>query len=165
MTPQDLALRFALLKVLVAELSTAKKTADGEVRDCWRPGDRLTAVLPGGPDVGTVTLTKGKATAKVDNEIDFVEWARKVHPEWVETVKYDRVRPECVERLLSAARQLGVPVDAETGEEVPGITVTEGEPYPMVRLAAGAREAVAAAWQDGTLGELVAGLLAIEGGA
>lgn len=164
MSNREIAARFALLKVLLTELTTAKKTADAQVREEWRPGDRLTATLPGGEDVGTVTLAKGKTVARLADEAAYQSWVSRVHADEIETVTVTRVNPDFTDRLMSAARQLGVAVDAETGEEVPGITVTEGDPYPMVRLADGARGAVAKAWSDGSLAELVSGLLAIEGG-
>jgi hypothetical protein len=163
-TPQELALKFALLKVLVTELGAAKKIADGEIRDGWRPADRLTATLPNNKDVGTVTLAKGRTTATVTDAAAYEEWARNAHPEWVETVpETTRINPDATARLTSAARQLGTAVD-ENGEAVPGITVAAGDPYPMVKLAEDAREAVAEAWQAGELTELMSGLLAIEGG-
>lgn len=164
MSDREDAVRLALLKVLGEMLGETKGVADCAVRDEWHPGDRLTAALPDGTCVGTVTLANGKKTAKIDNAIDFTEWARKAHPDQIETVKFDRVKPDFAERLLSAARQRGVAVDAETGEVVPGIEVSQGDPYPMVKLTDDAREAVAKAWQVGELAELVSGLLAIEGG-
>lgn len=164
MIPQELALRFALLKVLVTELSTAKKAADCEIRDGWRPSDRLTATLPGRRDIGTVTLANGKTTAKLTDERAFEDWVKANRPEQMTTVTMTLVDPGYLDRLLAAARKLGEAYDAETGEVVPGITVQRGEPYPMVKLTEDAREAVAEAWRDGTLAELVTGLLAIEGG-
>lgn len=165
MTPQEQALQMALLKVLVTELATAKKVADCEIRDTWRPSDRLTATIPGGEDIGTVTLAKGRASAAVTDQAAYEAWVRVNHPEWIETVPAtERINPDATARLTSAARKNGVAVDAETGEEVPGITVSAGDPYPMVKLTGDAREAVAAAWRDGSLTELVSGLLEIEGG-
>jgi hypothetical protein len=165
MTPQELALKFALLKVLVTELGTAKSAADCEIRDMWRPSDRLTATLPNSKDVGTVTLAKGRTTAAVTDADAYEAWVRANHPDWIETVPAtERINPDATHRLTSAARKTGVAVDAETGEIVPGIDVVQGEPYPMVKLADDAREAVAEAWQAGELTELVSGLLAIEGG-
>jgi hypothetical protein len=164
MTPQEQALRMAVLKVLVAELSAAKKSADFEIRRCWRPSDRLTATISGGDDIGTVTLAKGRTTASVADTAAYEAWVRATHPEQIETVPATtRVNPEFTARLTSAAKQLGVAVD-ETGEVVPGIEVSAGDPYPMVKLAEDARDEVAKAWQAGELTELVSGLLAIDGG-
>ena len=164
-TRHDLALRLTVLKILVAELAAAKKAADAEVRDTWRRGDRLTAALPDGKLVGAVTLAKGRATAHVSDPDAYEKWIAAVHPEQIETVpETTRINPDFTDRLKAAARNLGVPVDAETGEIVPGITVTEGTPYALVKLVDEATERVAAAWRSGDLTELVSGLLAIEGG-
>lgn len=162
MIPQELALRFALLKVLTDELKTAKAVADCEVRDGWRPSDRLTATIPGGADIGTVTLANGKTTANVTDLATYEAWASEAHPEWIETVTVTRVNLDATTRILAAARKRGVAVDAETGEVVPGITVSAGEPYPMVKLADDARDVVVSAWQKGQLTELMGGLLAVE---
>ena len=164
-TKHDLALRLAVLKILVAELATAKKAADAEIRDTWRRGDRLTAALPNGKLVGAVTLAKGRATANITDPDAYETWVRTVHPEQIETVPATtRINPAFTDRLKAAARQLGVPVDAETGEIVPGITVTDGDPYPLVKLVDDAAGMVAGAWRSGDLTELMSGLLAIEGG-
>lgn len=160
----DLALRFALLKVLTGELGAAKTEADAEIRDTWHTGDRNSATLPGNVLLGAVTLAKGRTTSKLADEPAFEAWVAKTHPEQIETVTITRVKPDYRERLMSAARQLGEAVDAETGEAVPGITVGQGEAYPTVKLAPGARDAVAQAWQAGQLRELLGGLLAIEEG-
>jgi hypothetical protein len=165
MTPRELALRFALLKVLTEELGKAKKASDCEIRDGWRPGDRLTATLPGNKDLGTVTLANGKTSAHLADEAAYEEWVRATHPEAIETVPAtERINPDFTDRLMAAARKLGVAVDADTGEAVPGIEVTQGDPYPMVKLTPEARDAVAAAWKHGNVAALLPGLLAIEGG-
>ena len=161
----DVALRLAVLKVLVAELAEAKTAADAEIRDTWRRGDRLTAALPDGKLVGAVTLAKGRASAAVTDADAYEKWIRAVHPEQIQTVpETTRINPDFTARLKSAAQKLGVPVDAETGEIVPGITVTEGTPYALVKLVDEAAGMVGAAWRSGELAELVSGLLAIEGG-
>ena len=164
-TKHDLALRLAVLKILVTELATAKKAADTEIRDTWRRGDRLTAALPNGKLVGTVTLAKGRATANITDPDAYEKWTHTVHPEQIETVpETTRINPDFTDRLKAAARKLGVPVDAETGEIVPGITVEDGDPYPLVKLLDDAAGMVAGAWRSGDLAELVSGLLAIEDG-
>jgi hypothetical protein len=155
----DLASRFGLLKVLVSKLGEAKTAADAEIRDTWRVKDRAAAVLPGDYAIGSVTLAKGRATSKLTDEAAYEAWVRKTHPDEIETVTIERVNTDFTQRLMSAARQLGIAVDAATGEEVPGIEVVEGDPYPTVRLAPDAAEIVAQAWQDGTLTEVVASLL------
>lgn len=155
----DLAARFALLKILTSKLSDAKKAADCEIRDTWETGDRNTAKLPNGKALGSVTLAKGRAVARLVDEPAYQEWVAETHPEHIETVTITRVDPAFTERLMSAARQMGVAVDGETGEEVPGIRVEVGDPYPTTRIAPGAAEAISEAWQRGELAEPLGGLL------
>lgn len=148
MERHDLAARFALLKTLGSKLAEAKKAADCEIRDTWTPGDRLTAKLPDGTSLGSVTLAKGRATARLVDEPAYTAWVETTHPEHIETVTITRVDPAYTERLMSAARQLGEAIDGETGTIVPGIRVEQGDPYPTTRLSAGAVEAIARAWQN-----------------
>lgn len=160
----DLAARFAVLKTLATRVGDAKKAADCEIRDGWEPGDRNTAKLDDGTALGSVTLAKGRAVSRLVDEAAYRAWVERTHPEHIQTIT--RVDPAFTERLMSAARQLGVAVDGETGEEVPGIRVEQGDPYPTTRLAAGADEAIARAWQAGELADMLGALLqpAIEGG-
>lgn len=160
----DLALRFAVLKTLAGELTTAKRQADSEIREAWHPGDRNSATLPDKTLLGAVTLAKGKTGSKLVDEPAFRAWVERTHPEEMETVTITRVKPAYSELIMSAARQLGQAIDATTGEEVPGITVEQGDPYPTMRLAPGARDVIAKAWQAGQLADVVDGLLEIEGG-
>lgn len=169
MTAHDDAARLALLKVIADRLKETKAVADGQVTAGWRPKDRATAVLPGGSEIGAVTLVSGRKTARMVDETAFTAWVERTHPGEMETVTITRPNPNFVHRLMSAAQQIGHPVDAATGEEVPGIQVVQGDPYPMVKLAPDAAEVVAAAWEDdrGLLAELVGELLrpAVEGGS
>lgn len=156
---REQALRAALLKVITERLGDAKKVAHTEISDTWQEKDRTTAVLPGRRVLGTVTLASGKTTAKVADQAAYEKWVRETHPgEFVE-ITVRQVRPEFTTRILSAARQLGTAVDAETGELVPGVDVVKGDPHPMVRLDSEALALVAEAWQSGELAELVGGLL------
>lgn len=159
MSNHDLAAKLAVLKEITTRLRDAKGAADAEIRDTWTPGDRLTAKLPDGTPVGSVTLAKGKTTARLTDQAAYEEWVAATHPEYIETVTITRVDPAYTERLMSAARQLGEAIDGETGSVVPGVTVEQGDPYPTTRLSAGAAEAIARAWTAGELAELVGGLL------
>ena len=166
--PHDLATKLALLKVLTGQLGDVKKAADCEIRDTWRPKDRNTAVLPDGTAIGTVGLTKGRTVARLADEAAYRAWVEQAHPDEIETVTTTRVNPAFTERIMSAARQLGMAIDATTGEQVPGVTVETGDPFPTVRLEDGAAALVAAAWQSGQLAELIASLIRpaiTEGGA
>ncbi|WUI02069.1 hypothetical protein OHR68_09765 [Spirillospora sp. NBC_00431] len=106
-----------------------------------------------------MTLAKGKTTARLVDEPAFRAWVEATHPEYMETVTITRVDPAYVERLLSAARQLGEPIDGETASLIPGIRVEQGDPYPTTRLATGAAEEISRAWQNGELVDALASLL------
>jgi hypothetical protein len=153
----DLALRFAVLKALGGELTTAKRVADCEIRDTWRPGDRNSAALPDGSVVAAVTLAKGTTKASITDEAAYEAWVRHVHPDQIETV--ERVKPDFTDRAKAAARKLGHPVDPATGEEIPGMKVERGEPYPVVKPTSDAADAIARAWRAGELDEVVGDLL------
>lgn len=159
MSSHEQAARLAVLKVLAEQMKAAKTSADSAVTGSWRPKDRTTAVLPTGDEIGTVTLASGRKTARLSDEAAFLAWVKATHPDEMETVTITRPNPQFVARLMSAAQKLGHPVDAATGEEVPGITVVEGEPCPVVKLSPDAAEIVAKRWQSGGLVELVGSLL------
>lgn len=169
MSAHDSALKLALLKLLSTQVKATRETLAGEVVAEWKAKDRNAAVLPGGTTIGTVTLASGSTKAGVSDEDEFMAWVLETHPEEIEQVKVTRVKPGFAERILAHARRAGEPIDPETGEIVPGVTVKDGDPYPLVRLESDAAQLVSAAWQsdeDGILRELLGGLVqpAIEGG-
>jgi hypothetical protein len=166
MSAHETALMFALLKVLTTQLVGAKKTADADIRTTWKVKDRNAAVLPDGTELGSVTLAKGKTTAHLSDEDVFLAWVLETHPDQVEQISITRVRPDFQDQILSFARKTGRTVDPATGEEVPGVQVVEGDPYPTTRLEPDAAALVAKAWQDGSLADLIGSLVqpAIEAG-
>jgi hypothetical protein len=166
MTAHETALKILVLRVLRERLNEAKAAAAEEIVGAWKPGDRNTGSLAGGPEIGTVTLAKGKATSKVTDDRAFLEWVLENHPEEIEQVQITRVDPGFQERLLNFARQTGDCVNPATGQPVPGIAVEQGEPYATTKLVDDADKLVARAWQDGSLSELIGSLVqpAIEAG-
>lgn len=166
MTKHQTALKFAVLQILRKRLATAKDVADVEINETWKVKDRNAAVLPDGTEIGSVTLAKGKTTAKLTDDQKYFEWVLENHPDEIEQVKVTRVKPGFTERLLNFARQTGDCVNPATGQPVPGIVVEQGNPYALPILVADADELITQAWQDGSLMELVASLVqpAIEAG-
>jgi hypothetical protein len=77
----------------------------------------------------------GKTTAVVTNEDAFTAWVEKNYP--TEIVK--TVRPASREKFLKDAAALGEPVNAATGEVIPGVEITKGDPYIVTRPTAAAR--------------------------
>lgn len=152
MIGNDVALALVVLKVLGEQVKTGESAAKREVAGDALPGDRTTAVLPDGTPVGTVGQAKGRTLARVTDREKFVAFVQEAYPTEVEMVP--TVRPAFEKRLLDACKANQAPVDAN-GVEVPGVEVGVGDPYTTVKLAAGAHELVAAAYQSGQLAELM----------
>lgn len=166
MNKNETALKFLVLKILRERLAAAKVIADGEITGTWKVKDRNAGTLPDGTEIGSVTLAKGKTTAKLTDDKKYLEWVLENHPDEIEQVKITRVKPGFTERLLNFARQTGDCVNPATGQPVPGIAVEHGTPYALPNLVDAADELVTKAWQDGSLTELMASLVqpAIEAG-
>lgn len=102
--------------------------------------DRVRVVDDGGDDLGTLTFTKGPATARVSDMGALMDWVQLRHPERIKTVTSTVVDGEWLSRTLSTAKSLGIAVDSETGEVVPGITVERPAPHLTTRATPVARE-------------------------
>jgi hypothetical protein len=156
---EDTAFHLGLIKFLTEKLGAAKASAAGALTETWRPGDRNAGALPSGAVIASVTYAKGRTSARVSDRETFEAWVKENHPTEIETVTTTRVSPAYEALLTSAAKQFGVAIDATTGEEVPGITVGQGEPYAIVKLSDDAESLITQAWQDGELTELLGGIL------
>jgi hypothetical protein len=160
MNKDETALTATLLKVLSTRIGAAKKTADKDITDGWEVSDRNSAVLPGGgPKIGSVTLAKGKRSVDITDADAFMAWVLETHPDAIQQIQVTQVDPDFTARMIAFARATGSTADPATGEEVPGLRVRDGDPYPMVKLEANAAELVAKAWQDGELTDLIAALV------
>lgn len=149
MTARDIARDLAVLKVLSERLKEARALLEKQARELMEPVDRM-AVKMDGELVGTVTVVNGRRSARVVDDAALLRWAREHHPSEVHTV--ESVRPAFVTAVLDAAKQAGESVDPINGElGVPGVVVTTGDPYPMIRLTADADAVVSVAWQAGRL--------------
>ena len=157
MNARELALRLAVHKALTDQLKKVRSQLNEEARREMEPGDRVTAKLPSGEKVGSVTLTQGRVSARVVDERAFTAWVAERFPAEVVQV----VRESFTKTVLDAVKRNGGWVDKATGElvQVPGVAVTEDDPYPSVRLTKDAPQLIAAAWQRGELAELVGGVL------
>jgi hypothetical protein len=95
-----------------------------------------------------------------------MEWVLENHPDAIQQVQVTQVDPDFTARMVAFARATGSTADPATGEEVPGLRVRDGDPYPMTKLEDNAAELVAEAWQSGELSELIASLVrpAVEAG-
>lgn len=162
MNAREAAARAAILKTLYDQVKAAFTAAKADVMDHLDPGDRKHAVLDNGGDLGTVSVSIGRASAAVHDETAFLKWVRENRPdEIVETV-----RPSFRAHILKIAADTGAPVVNDDGEYVDGIEVRTGEPYVSVRQTADQRDAVLEAYDAGHLHALLRGTpLEIEGGS
>lgn len=106
-----------------------------------------------GTDFGTVVLAAGRRTAKVTDPAVFLAWVTARYPDEI----VQTVRAAFQERLLAAATKAGDPVDVSTGELIPGVELTQGEPYLTTRPTAEAKDRMRAALSANGLLALVSG--------
>lgn len=161
MTPHELATHLVVLRVLADRIKRSRGAMDDEAKGTLRIKDRLTAELPDGTEVGSVTLNKGRTTAEVADEQTFTNWVAENHPSEIVMAVRDSFR----KIVLTDVQKHGGIVDRASGElvNVPGVSRKTGDPYPSVRPNDEAAAAIAAAWRDGTL-ELGSVLREIEAG-
>jgi len=94
-----------------------------------KPGERLSADHDG-LHLGFVTMSKGKRTARVQNDTAFLAFVKAHYPTEVEVV--ESVNPAFQKRILDEAAKVGDFKDAD-GITIDGIiSVSVGEPYPVV---------------------------------
>lgn len=151
---KEQARRVAVLAALGERITKAAEQARAELRDDMAKlgADAVTAELPDGTRVSSVTLAGGSGgRAYVADEAMFARWVVAEHPSEMEYT----VRAAFRKRLLDEL--------SEARGTVPGVELSEPRPYLSNRFKSGGKDAVAEAWRDGSLAELLPGLLAIEG--
>jgi hypothetical protein len=125
------AVRVAALKALYDKVRAAYNQARTDALDALSPGDRLHAALSDGSDIGTVSVTPGRTTAKVVNPAALLEWVRINAPDEIEHVP--TVRESYLGVLLSRAENVdGMAMNGKTGELLPGVRFETGDPYTRV---------------------------------
>lgn len=152
---KDLA-RVAMASKLLADAARAEGDAARAELAALMAGDGLERVRVLGDDstdYGTVVLAAGRRTAKVVDPAAFAAWVAARYPDEVVTA----VRPAFEARLLAAATKVGDPVDVGTGELIPGVDLTQGEPYLTTRPSVEAKDRMRAALADNGLLSLVSG--------
>jgi hypothetical protein len=91
--------------------------------------ERIRVTDDDGTDLGAVSISAGRTTAKVTDRRAFVDWVARRYPNELEHL----VRAAFEKKLLDAATAAGDPVDAATGEIIPGVEVLAGDPYVTMR--------------------------------
>jgi hypothetical protein len=128
---REAAIRVAALKALKDRVVDAYNQARVDAAGALTPGDRLHAALPGGSDIGTVSCSPAKTTAKVTDPASLLEWVKVNAPDEVENVP--RVRDSYLGVLLARCENVdGAAMHAKTGELLPGVRFETGEPYTRV---------------------------------
>ena len=162
MSLKDAAAREAVLKTLLDAVKTEYDAARAETQElldaaAQETGARQVAVtLPDGPDIATVSLSSGEATAKVIDEEAFTAWVIEHFGSEVERKFVTTVRKAFTDRLLKEMTAAGVPeyADPETGviHEVPGVAMAPARARThSVRFKKDGRDQVMAFWREGRL--------------
>jgi hypothetical protein len=94
------------------------------------PEERITARLPDGTKLGTVTLTKPPRDVIVYDEAALLAWVTEHRPDEITRA----IRPAYLKRLKELCRDDGLAYDERTGEVIPGIELGHKEPRLYPRL-------------------------------
>ena len=160
MTEHRLALRVAALGALRDKIAAAEKLAREELWAEMRAGDRQTAHYAGRL-IGAVTAAKGRITPMVFDPDAFASWVAENYP--TEVVHKPVVRESYKAAVLAASKRAGEPCTPDGRLDVPGIRISEGDPFLQLRLTDEAAAIVLDMVRDGVItasGEL----LQLEGG-
>lgn len=149
---KDAALKVAVLSVLADKVKAALYEARAEQAAAMTEvgADGVNVLLPNGDRVARVALIEGRSTARVAHEQDFFQWVAANHRDQIEEIL--RVAPGYVNQILADACATGAPFDVDTGELIPGIGVTKGEPY--IATSQKKPALIEAAWRNGIINPL-----------
>jgi hypothetical protein len=157
------ALRDAVLKTLADDVEAAITEGRDSLKAAMAAGKikSLSAELPDGTPVATLSLAGGKKAPRVTSPAKFLAWVMAEHPTEVETV----VREDYRKTLLDAIAKAGRVVDPRTGAPVDGVEFCDTTPYVTPSFAKGditGREHIRRAWRDGAIS--LPSLLGLPGG-
>lgn len=165
----QLALEEAALKALADTVNDRLKEVKNAMQEQLTTNgiSKVTAALPDGTKVATISRSDAKPAAVVVDDEKFLAFVRSIAPGEIATRLVTEVRPAYRTTLLAQMTAAGVAriVDTETGElhDVPGVEVKATRSLThSVRPSTGGKEAIAEAWRTGQLAHL--NLLQIEAG-
>jgi hypothetical protein len=138
--PRILARDLLVLRALADRVAAALVAAKTDTLAAMEVGERL-VVKVGDTPVGTVTVTHGRVAARITDPRALLAWVKANHP--TEVVTTQEVRSSFVVALLKRAK--------DSGEVVPGIDVSQGDPYLLAPVDDVAAAVIGAAWADGSL--------------
>jgi hypothetical protein len=158
MSTHDLARRVAILHALSAKVDDALTEARRQLAEGMETGDRVT-IKTGDDVLGSATLAKGATSARISDGEKLLAWVAERYPEQIITER--RIRSAVTARIIAQSKAAGQPVyDGEL--DVPGITVSVGEPKLQLRAEDDAAVVIERLWQAGEIDLRV--LLALPGG-
>jgi hypothetical protein len=165
----QLALEEAALKTLSDAVNDRLKEVKNAMQEqlVGNGISKVTATLPDGTKVATISRSDAKPAAVVVDDDAFLAFVRDIAPSEVTTRIVTEVRPAYRTSILAQMTAAGVAriVDTETGElhDVPGVEVKATRSLThSVRPSTGGKEAIADAWRNGQLSHL--NLLQLEAG-
>lgn len=106
-----------------------------------------------GTELGKASLVGGTTKATVVDEDALLKWVMREKPHLIRKI----VDTVWRNRILGIAEKEGVAIDPDTGALIPGIEITEGNPYVKVTPNTAARERMAAIVESSGLLRLEAG--------
>lgn len=137
MSMKDIAKRAVAAKLVADQIKDIEKQAKAElVAQMGDLGIRSLDVSGDAEEkLAVVSRTPGKKTAKVVDEAALLVWVRENRPDQLREVVHEAY----VDALKKLAVEHGSAVDETTGEVIPGIEVTTGDPFVSTRPTAEAR--------------------------
>lgn len=157
----QLALEEAALKTVADAINDRLKEVKNAMQEQLVANgiSKVTATLPDGTKVATISRSDAKPAAVVIDDDAFRDFVRSVAPGELTTRLVTEVRPAYRTNLLAQMTAAGVPrvIDTETGEvhDVPGVEVKATRALThSVRPSTGGKDAIAEAWRTGQLAHL-----------
>lgn len=163
---KDTATRTAVLSVLADVINAELKASKAELQQGLKAAKAETGTqqvgmeLPDGQDIGKATLVQPKATAVVTGPDLLIEWVRENAPAGSITSRVvTEIRPSYLKVLLAEITAAGVAqwCDKETGEvhDVPGVQIQGRAAYTRTTIPDTGKQAIAQAWREGALTNMV----------
>lgn len=162
---KEAAAREAVLKTLLdtvkAEYETARTRTQALLEEAAEESGtkQITAALPDGPDIATVSLSADTPEAKIADLGKFTDWAIANYPTEIDRRFVTEVRDSFRKLVLKQLTATGTTewADPATGaihDEIPGVELVR----PVTRthrvtFKTGGRDQVMAAWREGRLAD------------
>lgn len=148
MNPRDRVNLVTAVAVWRDTLKEADVGARSELLTEMATGDRLAAQYDGHV-FGAASKVSGRLSPSVSDPDAFAAFVAEHYP--TEVVTKVVVRPAFQSAVLEASRKAGEPCTPDGRLDVPGVTVTQGDPYLVVKPTSDAGQVVARMVADGFL--------------